>query len=65
MDKYFAYRGNKSLIEAKSEEIDNKRFHFGSVEIAISRCNRIWGKGNFKLYRFEDFKNNNTYEMIL
>ena len=65
MDKYFAYRGNKTLFEAKREQIDNKRFHFGSVDIAINRCNRMWGEGNFKLYRFKDFNNNDTYEMIL
>ncbi|MAJ90045.1 MAG: hypothetical protein CMD08_02075 [Flavobacteriales bacterium] len=65
MDKYFAYKGKKKLTEAKKSQTDNEKFHLGSVDIAIKRCNRIWGEGNFKLYRFQDFNNNDTYEMIL
>ena len=65
MDKYFAHRGRRTLAEAKSNSVDNVKFHLNSVDIAIKRCNRIWGEGNFKLYRFKDFNNNDTYEMIL
>ncbi|NDG53527.1 MAG: hypothetical protein EBY39_10980 [Flavobacteriia bacterium] len=65
MDKYFAYRGVKSLTEAKSSQTDSITFQLNSVEIAIKKCNRKWGEGNFKLYRFQNFNNNNTYEMIL
>ena len=64
MDKYFAYKGDKGLTEAKLKKVDNVKFHLGSVDIAIRRCNRIWGEGNYKLYRFQDFNNNDTYEMI-
>ena len=65
MDKYFAYRGNRTLSESKASPVDNVKFHLNSVDIAIKRCNRIFGEGNFKLYRFKDFNNNDTYEMIL
>ena len=65
MDKYFAYKGNKDLSTAKKEEVDSIRFHLGSESIAIKRCSRNWGEGNFKLYRFIDFNNINTYEMII
>lgn len=65
MDKYFAYKGTKKLALAKKSQTDNVKFHLGSVDIAIKRCNRMWGEGNFKLFRFQDFNNNDTYEMIL
>ena len=65
MDKYFAYRGVKSLNEAKASQSDSITFHLNSVDIAIKKCVRKWGEGNFKLYRFQNFNNNNSYETIL
>ena len=65
LNKYFAYKGNKDLITAKKEEVNSIRFHLGNKDIAIKRCNRNWGEGNFKLYRFIDFNDINTYEIII
>ena len=65
MDKYFAYQGHKGLDQAKREKVHNTKFHLGSVDVAIRRCNRIFGEGNYKLYKFQDFNNNDTYEMIV
>ena len=36
MDKYFAYKGDKGLTEAKLKKIDNVKFHLGSVDIAFN-----------------------------
>lgn len=64
MDKYFAYKGSLSLKEAKDIKVENTKFHLGSHEIAIRRCNRIWGVGNYKLYVFNDFNNNKSFKEI-
>lgn len=64
MNKYFAYKGNYSLEEAKSKKIDNTKFHARSDEIVIKRCNRLWKENNYKLYTFKNFNDNNTFILI-
>ena len=63
------------LVEVNGEEIPyyyNTNIHFKNNEVenysfftSKTPCNRVFGEGNFKLYRFKDFNNNDTYEMIL
>lgn len=65
MEKYFAYKGSSSLEEAKQKKIENTKFHLSSREIAIKRCNRIWGNNSFSLYTFEDFNDNSSFTKIL
>lgn len=64
MDKYFAYKGALPLVEAKDKRVENTKFHLGSKDIAIRRCDRIWGEGNYKLYTFDDFNNNKSFKEI-
>jgi hypothetical protein len=64
VNKYFAYKGSLSLKEAKDLKIDNTKLHLNSNEIAIRRCDRIWGKDNYKIYIFEDFNKNSTFKEI-
>ncbi len=65
MKKYFAHRGRFNLSEAKNKKIENTKFHLSSEEIAIKRCNRIWGEGKYSLYTFEDYNNNDSYKKII
>ena len=65
MNKYYAYKGDKNLKEARNSEVESLRFHLGSDDIAIKRCNRIWGENKFKLYQFKDFNNSNTFMKII
>lgn len=65
MNKYFAYKGNSSLLEAKKKLIENTKFHLSVNEIAIRRCNRIWGEGNYKLYTFTNFNVESTFKKII
>ena len=65
MKKYFAHRGRFNLSEVKNKKIENTRFHLNSEEIAIKRCNRIWGEGKYSLYTFEDYNNNDSYKKII
>jgi hypothetical protein len=64
MDKYFAHKGIMTLTEAKDKSVENTKFHLGSKDIAIRRCDRIWGSGNYKLYTFDDFNNNNSFKEV-
>ena len=64
MDKYFAYKGSLPLKEAKDIKVENTKFHLGSSDIAIKRCDRLWGDGNYKLYTFDDFNNNKSFKQI-
>ncbi len=65
MKKYFAYKGDLNLSEAKEKKIENTKFHLNSEEIAVRRCNRIWGEGNYSLYSFEDYNKNDSYKKII
>ena len=51
-------------INALYKSVENTKFHLGSKDIAIRRCDRIWGSGNYKLYTFDDFNNNNSFKEV-
>ena len=65
MKKYFAHKGSFNLCEAKEKKIENTKFHLNSEAIAIRRCNRIWGEGNYSLYTFKDYNNKDSYKKIV
>lgn len=65
MNKYYAYKGKKNLKKARDSEVESFRFYLGSNDIAIKRCNRMWGENKFKLYQFKDFNNINTFKKII
>ncbi len=65
MKKYFAHKGSFKLYEVQKNKIENTKFHLNSEVIAIRRCNRIWGEGNYSLYTFEDYNNKDSYKKIV
>lgn len=64
MNKYFAYKGNSNLSDAKKKLVENTKFHLGVDDIAVRRCNRIWGEGKYRLYTFENFNDDNSFVEI-
>ena len=65
MKKYFAHKGSVDLSVAMIKKIENTRFHLNSVDIAIKRCDRIWGKGKYSLYTFENYNDSDSYKKII
>ena len=65
MINYYAYVGEKSLEESKKSQVNSVRLKAGSLDFAIKTCEKKFGKNKFKLYRFKNFNDNNSFEMIL
>lgn len=65
MVNYYAYIGEKSLKESKNSQVNSIRLKSASLDFAIKACNKKFGENNFKLYKFDNFNDENSFEMIL
>jgi hypothetical protein len=65
MIKCFAYRGNKSLLEAKKACLDKMIFKVKDESFAHKMCRKKWPEINYKLFVFENYNNNETFKELI
>lgn len=64
MLRYFAYRGDKELTDAKKSCVDKMIFKALDLKAAQKMCQKKWSNNPFRLFAFENYNNNETFKEI-
>ena len=65
MKNYYAFIGEKTILESKSQQTSCTKFQTSSEKFAIKICKNKFGNKKFQLFEFTNFNDNSTFKKII
>ena len=65
MKNYYAFVGERTILESKDQQTSHTKFQTISEEFAIKICKNKFGNRKFQLFEFTNFNDNSTFKKII